>query len=107
MPNTGVSRHWGIRSLVTGCVYTWGTTRQHAELMWAVTGIPERFEVVQRSGLSWVAAAAAVSSSPPAPKIRSTHQLRRRAARRRLQRAQYGLPQLRRRFVPRQPLAER
>src|SRR5262245_44699630 len=102
MTDVGVSRHWGIRSLVTGCVYTWGTTRQHAELMWAVTGIPERFEVVQRSGPAWVRAAT-VASLPATPLARRTAGLRRRAERRRRLRARFGLPKPRRHFFPRQP----
>ena len=46
---------WGIRSLVTGCVYAWGSSQQHAELMWAATGTPERYEVVCQLGSRWVA----------------------------------------------------
>ncbi len=46
---------WGIRSLVTGCVYAWGSSQRHAELMWAATGTPERYEVVCQLGSRWVA----------------------------------------------------
>ncbi len=47
---------WGIRSLVTGCVYAWGSTQQDAELMCAASGSPDRYEVVRRCGVDWVPA---------------------------------------------------
>jgi len=36
---------WGIRNLVSGAVYAWASCQADAELMWAATGAPDRFEV--------------------------------------------------------------
>ncbi len=47
---------WGIRSLLTSCVYVWGRTQQDAELMRAASGTPDRYEVVRRCRHGWVSA---------------------------------------------------
>jgi len=36
---------WGIKNLVSGAVYAWASCQADAELMWAATGAPQRFEV--------------------------------------------------------------
>lgn len=45
---------WGIRSLATGRVYAWGSTQEGAEVLWAGTGTPSRYEVVRLTEEGWV-----------------------------------------------------
>jgi len=46
---------WGIRSKVTRRVYSWGSTQEWAELLWAGTSTPSRYEVVRLDSDGWVA----------------------------------------------------